>query len=306
MGFRLMLAPQDSPRTNPNFFNLIKYPLLVSPKLDGIRCVVKPKGSVAVAYSRKFLPLRSFQVQEDFTHALHLDGELLAGHPTEPNVYNKTQSHVMSFDKPGDLKFHVFDYCSTEYLDRPFGDRLCKVREEVKKLNERGLSEYCVLEHNLVHNYNDLLELEAQYVEAGYEGLMGRWIGGKYKEGRASMNEGIFFKLKRYEDTEGVLLDVLEGFVNDNAPEIDEQGYVKRSHAREGKTPSGMVGKFVVDFNGTAINVSPGNFTKDQLITILRDKEKYLGKYLKFKYMAYGMKDAPRSANAISFRETSE
>jgi len=145
--FKPLLSPNNSPMDTPNYFERIEraLPLLGSPKLDGIRCVVKPdvEHDINVALevvgevegklrckSRKFLDLPSSQLQEMFSHYEDLDGEIIAGNETDHDVYNRTQSYVMSEDKVHpDLKFRIFDYADEKWAMAPFEERLSFVND---------------------------------------------------------------------------------------------------------------------------------------------------------------------------------
>ena len=39
--FKPMLAPGEDPLSYPDYFDKLQYPLLGSPKFDGIRCIIK-------------------------------------------------------------------------------------------------------------------------------------------------------------------------------------------------------------------------------------------------------------------------
>ena len=125
--FRPMLAPSNDPLKYEEYFDELKFPLLVSPKYDGIRAIVK-NGQVR---SRTFKLIPSLQVQEDFGYLEHFDGELIEGKHDE-NVYNRTQSHVMSEDKPGDVSYHIFDYTPDELLEFPYHERLKQLKFEIR------------------------------------------------------------------------------------------------------------------------------------------------------------------------------
>jgi DNA ligase 1 len=63
----------------------IKYPILASPKLDGIRCIMIN----GVAMSRTLKPIPNLYVQERLKNLPNgLDGELIVGNPTNPDVFN--------------------------------------------------------------------------------------------------------------------------------------------------------------------------------------------------------------------------
>ena len=51
MIFKPMLAPGEDPLSYPDYFDKLQYPLLGSPKFDGIRCIIKSnKGNKLTAY----------------------------------------------------------------------------------------------------------------------------------------------------------------------------------------------------------------------------------------------------------------
>src|SRR5882724_6813110 len=74
----------------------LHYPLLISPKLDGIRATVQN----GILLSRNLKPIRNEFVQRHFSrHPFEgLDGELICGDPTDKECFRKTTSAVMSFD----------------------------------------------------------------------------------------------------------------------------------------------------------------------------------------------------------------
>jgi len=98
--FRPMLAAKTDGEN-------ITYPCLVSPKLDGVRAIVR-HGQVV---SRTLKPIPNTHVQRLFGRAAleGLDGELIIGDPTAEDVYRKTVSGVMSEDGKPEVKFYVFD-----------------------------------------------------------------------------------------------------------------------------------------------------------------------------------------------------
>jgi DNA ligase-1 len=294
--FRPLLAPNDLPSTNPNFFDFIKYPLLVSPKLDGIRGIVKNKEVI----SRSLKPLRSFQVQELFKEYEDYDGELIIGKPNRANVYHETNSHVMSFDKPGDIYFYVFDYANESFKNNSFENRLNIVQSKIEKSNDERV--ICV-PHRFIESYEELMNYEQEMFEKNYEGLMLRNPKGIYKHNRATMLDNIIFKLKQIQDSEHEIIGFVEGTINTNEQTIDERGLAKRSSKKEGLVPSNTLGKFIVDFNGEPLNVSCGNIPHKTRDFIWANQDKFINKYLKVAYMMYGIKDLPRQARAKGFRD---
>jgi DNA ligase-1 len=293
--FKPMLAPSESPLKVPDFFKLLQYPLMVSPKLDGIRGITKN----GIMKSRKFIDIPSLQAQTEFTLVDHFDGELLEGNWTDHNVYNRSQSHVMSDDKPGDLSYHVFDYVHDDWLNKPFFQRL----EELDRVfKQQPLPNYYIVPQRECENEEELLAAEEEFLLEGYEGAIAKSPVGAYKCGRGTFLQGLIYKIKREVDDEGIIVGFVERVINNNQQTRDELGNAKRSHHKANKELAGNLGKFLVEFNGEQINVAPGKFDHEQLQEILYNQEKYLGKYLKFRHFPHGAKDKPRQARALGFR----
>lgn len=292
--FRPMLAPGEDPMSFPDYFRKLQYPLLCSPKYDGIRCIIKNKR----AMSRTFKVLPSYQVQEEFTEFEHFDGELIEGNATDFDVYNRTQSHVMSEDKPGDLTFHVFDYTHPEYLNRPFYERL-----EFLETMLGTSGKIRIMPHEYIDNHDELIKYEDKCLSQGFEGIMMRSPLGYYKNGRGTFKEGLIYKLKRFKDTEAELVDILPMMENHNILEVDELGYAKRSSSKAGLIEGDIAGKYQVLYNGEILDVAPGSFNHDERREHLLNKENYIGKqFLKFRFFNHGIKDKPRHPRALGFR----
>src|SRR6187399_613175 len=97
-----MLKPQLLPRETPSLVDL-PYPLLGSPKIDGIRCLFTREGPIL--RSGKPIPNEHIRsVLEDHCEALHgLDGEIIAGEdPSVDGLFGKTTSLLRHHTKVGD------------------------------------------------------------------------------------------------------------------------------------------------------------------------------------------------------------
>lgn len=299
--FKPLLAPNEDPMSYLNYFDELQFPLLCSPKLDGIRCNTLRKGCL----SRTLKPLPSKQVQQLFSLCDGLDGEIIVGNPCDEDVYNRTQSHVMSKDKPADdVRFYVFDCNYTTLAGIPYQGRLEEASKLVDSYINRDPSIHIeMVEQVMCNTLQELWDFEAKCLAEGYEGIMMRDPNGIYKHGRGTFKQGIIYKLKRFADDEGTIVDIIEGTNNNNLQERDERGYSKRSTAKDGLTASGILGTFIVEFNGEYINVAPGKFDHKQRKEILENKLAYLGELLKFRHFPRGVKEKPRFPRAIGFRD---
>jgi DNA ligase-1 len=292
--FKPLLAPNEDPLKFPDYFDKLQYPLWCSPKYDGIRGVVK-HGSVL---SRSGLRLPSRQVQELYSAFAHFDGEIIEGNPQDFGVYNRTQSHVMSHDKPGNLSFHVFDFTHEFLLNEPFSVILAEL---MVLLPERA--DVMLIPHIPVHNLDELLAYEDLCLDQGFEGIMMRNPNAPYKQGRATFRQNIIYKLKRFEDAEAEVVGFEEQMHNDNELEKDELGYAKRSTKKDGLKAADTLGKFLVEFQGQTITVAPGAFTHPQRKYIWENQNRFLGELLKFRFFNHGSKNKPRQPRAVGWRD---
>lgn len=266
---------------SPANLDLLTYPLYASPKLDGIRALMVGGRLV----SRKLLDIPNKHVQalvRDLPNGI--DGELIDGDPTAPDVYLRTNSLVMSNDKPigSSLQLHLFDV-----WDRPG----VSYTERYAELLGRNWGQFaCVLTQMIVSNRDELDAYEANAVAKGYEGVMLRSMRAHYKHGRSTAKEGILLKVKRYEDSDAVIIGVEEEMHNGNEAERDNLGRTKRSTAKGGKTGKGTMGALVVrDLKtGVEFNIGTGFTAAD------RAAEWKLGEIVKYKFFPVGVKDKPR------------
>jgi DNA ligase-1 len=244
--------------------------------------------------------LPSLQVQHEFglhVRCQNMDGELVAGDPTDYGAYNKTQSHVMSEDKPGDISFYAFDYIGEDQLYLPYVDRLARLTELCPQQDNLK-----VVQQVMVKDLDGLLETEELFLSEGYEGVIMRSPDAPYKQGRGTFREGIIYKLKRFHDAEAVIVGLEEGMTNMNEQERSELGYAKRSQSQDGLFPANTLGRFIVFFQGQEIPVAPGSLGHAERFSVWINREDYIGRLLKFRYFQHGAKDRPRFPRAVGIR----
>lgn len=306
--FRPLLAPNKDPMGYPKFFEEIRFPQLVSPKLDGIRSANRGEGMLS--RSLKFLP--NLHMQNIFgDKCLFLDGELIEGNDKDSDVYNRTQSVIMSKDKDAsNVTFHVFDYVADMCLDVPFLERHNHAILAVEIINKLHPSlKVKIVPHKIVQNLEELLAFENECLEMGYEGIMGRSPSGKYKtNARCTWNEGIIFKLKRFKDEEGLIVGYVERMHNTNEAKTNELGRTHRSDTKDAKEAMGMIGKFLVETKDYGIiEVGPGTFKHEELeemfINWSHPDKTVEHSLLKYRHFAHGMKDKPRFPRSIGLRD---
>ena len=279
----------------------LRFPLLASPKLDGIRAIWW-EGQF---YSRTMKPIPNqaltiaMQEVEEVLGGMYsanlngLDGELIAGSPCDSLCFNRTTSAVMTRNSSADnITFHVFDRINDP---RGFHDRY---RSLPFTLEASLLT--CV-PHVICSNVESLMGFEELCVDQGYEGIILRHPKGLYKRGRSTFNEHGLLKLKRFEDAEALVVGFEEKMHNANEAKEDERGYMKRSSHKDNKVPTGTLGALIVDYNGKTFNIGSG-FTDVQRAEIWSNKDHYIGQMAKFKYLKVGMLDAPRHPVFLGWR----
>lgn len=323
MTFKPMLYPADDPLKNPKYFEQLQFPLLGSPKLDGIRCIVKEDqpidfggdletskmgNKVWVCKSRKFIDLPSLQVQTLFSELHELDGELIVGNETDHDVYNRTQSYVMSDNKPAeDISFRVFDYAGMDMCNDEFELRLETAQTRIESyLRRGGLANVSLVEHEWLDTIGDLLEYETKQLELGYEGVMLNSPFGPYKHGRITFKEGNGYKLKRFQDDEAVLMDVIEEMENTNVKEQDAFGNAKRSTAKVGLVPANTTGRLVVKYKELVLEIACGVMKHDERLAVWCNPHQYIGRTLTFRHFAKGVKELPRFPRFVGWRSKIE
>ncbi len=295
MNFKPMLSADAS---TVDLATLV-YPKLVSPKLDGVRCIVWE----GVAYSRNAKPIRNKFVQAWAKNFHNIDGELVVGSATDPLCLNNTQSGVMSFEGEPDFAFHLFD--CVEGIAPDFESRLAHVQNE-----HRGEDRIVNVPHLTANNVAELLRWEEHWLHMGYEGLMARSPQGPYKHGRSTLREGWLLKLKRFQDGEAVVTGLEEGSINTNQLERDELGRAKRSKTSAGLAPSGMVGTIIaVDPVWGELRIAPGTMTHGERKGFW-DINRFdvagaglIGKTIHWRSFGYGVKDKPRFPRFYGVRE---
>ena len=278
----------------------LRFPLLASPKLDGIRVVIRNE----VVLTRKLKPLPNKLIQRLLGREQlnGLDGELIVGHPTDPGVFNRTTKGVMAIETAPSFNFWVFDIQGS---DLGFRDRLEVAKARVKAAGSDLIE---VVEHLAISNPSSLDEYEKQALNKGYEGVMLRDPVGKYKHGRSTVGEGGLLKLKRFDDAEAVVIGAVELMQNTNEAKRSATGHLERSSHQAGMVGKGMLGSLQVrglngPFKGAVFNIGTGfDEALRYELWLLFTIGKLTNRTVKYKYFASGAKDAPRFPVFIGFR----
>lgn len=273
----------------------LKFPLIASPKLDGVRALVK--GGVVLSRSLKPIPNKHVQKLFGRPELEGLDGELIVGSPTDPQCFQNTSGAVRRSEGEPDVTFFVFDraiFGNYEY--RWVG------RQVVGKC--RGIQLHAlayVLDKQMLLNY------EEKCLTEGYEGLILRDPQGPYKYGRSTAKEGYLLKLKRFKDSEARVLAVEELMHNDNPAKTNELGRTERSSHKENLRGAGTMGRLHVEdiHTGQRFYIGTG-FTAEQRAWWWDWKlnaHRCQSLIVKYKFFPVGVKELPRHPVYLGLRE---
>jgi len=290
---KVMLAPREVPSPDQ-----LRFPLLCSPKLDGVRAVIV--GGVVMSRSMKPLPNKS--IQQRFGKAVidGLDGELIVGPATDPNVFQHTMSGVMSVDGSPMATFCVFDYAPTTAAQvagwrkwgHAYDKRLARVEQLVKVA---GVARVEVLRQTLVTNAEALEAYEAETVAAGYEGVIARSPTGPYKLGRCTLKEANVYKIKRFEDFECEIIGYEEEKENTNEAKRNAAGRLERSSAKAGKVGKDTLGALHMRRLDTGVEFRCGTgFSARQRAELWAMRNDLPGRIATCKSFPHGVVDKPR------------
>ena len=273
----------------------IKYPVYVSVKLDGIRCLIID----GVAVSRSLKPIKNKYIQSCIGKPQYngLDGEIVVGGILAEDCYRVTNSGVMSSDGEPDFTYHVFDRWDRDHLG--FSGRLSSLDDDANEF-------ITVVNHELVDDEKELLAMESVWLNMGAEGLMVRSPDGPYKQGRSTLKEGILGKLKRFVDSEYRVVGFEERMHNANEATVNALGHTERSSHKENKSGRGDLGALILTTeDGLEFNCGTGfgNATRRE---IWDNRDQYMGKYAKVKSFLIGVKDKPRFPVFLGFRDASD
>jgi len=273
-------------------FDRIRFPVLATPKIDGVRCLVH-EGR-ALARSLKRIPNDHIRntLERDLAH-LPLDGELWV---TGAQTFGEVSGPCMRQSGEPDFRYLVFDLVLPGV---PYEDRVAFLQELSREGELPGYVQ--VLAPELVTGVEALMELHEQYLRLGHEGTMFRQPDSPYKFGRSTEREGYLMRIKPFEDAEAEVVGFEEQMRNENALEKNELGYAKRSSRRAGKVPAGRLGKLICRIGEVEFSIGTG-FTDAQREEIWNNQSEYLSLTVKFKHQALGAKSKPRIPVFLGFR----
>ena len=272
----------------------LNFPVIATPKIDGIRCL-KIDGNIV---SRSLKPIPNRHISSFLESALPegADGEIVVG-----STFQDSTSGVMSVDGTPNFTYHIFDLYDMKwgYLQRL--DALGYWEKTIGSIHRPTIQ---VVPAMFIKTIEQLLKYEKKQLLAGFEGVMVRSPDGPYKCGRSTEKEGFLLKIKRFADSEAVVIGFEEQLKNNNPKTTNELGLSKRSSNQAQKVPSGTLGKFIAKDGDVEFCIGTGvGLTAAMRQHIWDNRPLFLGRTIKYKFQKCGTKDAPRLPIFLGFRD---
>ena len=285
--------------TLPTGYDLaaLPYPLLASPKLDGVRAMVQ-RG---VLVSRNGLPISNLQAQLKFGRAEleGLDGELTVGPPCGEDVFNRTVRVTQKRDADASgLQFNVFDRVDVAEMELSFVGRNAALKATgfPRSVN--------VVKQTLIKTAEQLVKYEQAQLVKGYEGCMLRstsFMAG-YPQKRSTFYEFALVKMKRRERATAHVLAIyaLEHNLNQEKTGTGRRSSKKTSIIKD-KT---RIGSALLKDTKTGVE-----FTASVSGNVLQNwkgwqnKKVWIGKTVVYQYQLYGTINAVPRFPVCKFTE---
>lgn len=297
-----------------------RFPVYAQPKIDGVRAL----NITGKLTGRSLKTFKNEHVTKLLSHsALYgFDGELAAEAETHPELCRLTSSALGTIKGQPFVLWHLFDYVTPETRELPYHKRLAALRDrvEVLRTEQPELAKHLrVIKSCECTHAAALAHFESQWLEQGYEGVILRDPYGLHKDGRVTVREGTFLRIKRFVDFEFVVEEIIEGDENQNEAQTNELGQTFRTSHQANKVPNGMVGSMVgrvledvvsdgeVLFpKGSKVTVGAGRLTHDQRREFFQRPALLMAMVSKAKFFPKGIKDKPRFPTWQSFREAED
>lgn len=300
------------------FEDKVKFPCYIQPKIDGVAAFNRYGRLIG-----RSLKQHENKYTTDFWSKPEYHGfcgEMISGtNPTHPDLCRITSGDLRRHEGEPLTNWYLFDYVTDATKDLSYNDRIDALLSKLDDLDHPV--NIHVIGSVGVNNMEELITLENQYLDLGYEGIIIRDPTLPYKYGRCGKTFMGAWRVKRFIDAEAEIIEIEEGSKNLNEAKINERGRTERSTCKENLIPNGLVGnlkgrvlKDVLDpqtnevllFKDQIITISPGKMDHDLRKFYFENPSEIVGKISKFKFFPKGIKDKPRFPVWLSIRNESD
>lgn len=264
-GFEVQLAKTlkttHDRQSGISIVDIVKYPVRVEPKLDGLRLIAIKQNNVVTMYTRNgtvlnTLPTITKALEKAKFDNVVFDGEALA----KSGDWNSSVSVLMSrkdFKDDADIVYHVFDVLPlsewvSQTTETPLNERVLNVVAKVTAVNDSCVT---AVKGSVVHAEAELLSFYAESMNTGNEGIMLKDLEAPY----AFKRSDAILKMKPTVTFEGAIVGHYDG--------------------RDGTKHEGKFGGFYVVLpNGVVTRIGGGFNDKDRAQFQLEGLESFTGK----------------------------
>lgn len=298
-----------------NLADLI-YPVLTTPKLDGIRCItmnwVPPANKLSVPVCRSLKQVPNDHIRGMIAECPSgLDGEIMTYSQRDlldpaiggrPRPFHNILSDVMAAPGCPAFKYHVFD-CDIRQEGRNYCDR-------ARDLEAMVLPDFCVKVLPVrCNNSEELQSYYAKCLQEGHEGICFRTsLFCPYKHGRSTLREQWLIKWKKFHTAEAMIVGFEEEMHNANEAKVGLLGQLERSSHQENMVGKNRLGALIVvryigGCNPDTVRFKIGTgFNADQRVRMWANQAALLGQLVTFAYQPHGTHEAPRTPVFIAIR----
>ena len=252
----------------------IKFPCMVQPKLDGVRCIIFKDEDGIHLRSRRGKDLEIPHIKKfvsEHEDLLPLDGELYNhGDLSFQGIISAVKRLSSKTDK---INLVVYD---KPVENVPNYDRQFKLlNRDKKKVGNNDPIKF--LETIIAKNLEEIYQYHDKCVKEGYEGVIIRNFDGLYEMGYRSNN---LIKYKKFYDEEFPIIDVVEATGRDKGTAI----FILKAK------------------NGEPFNARPQG-SKGLRASYLKNRKTLIGKLCTVKYQELSDYGIPRFPSAIAVRD---
>ena len=282
----------------------IKYPKLVSYKLDGIRFIVHPLLGMV---TRALKPIPNIRIREKFQPLLDIairdniifDGEIYSHKLTFQQMISVVMTHdtTVNVDK---VKFHCFECVAEDTKNAPF----IKRNADIKVLLSKETDLVMIVNQRIVNSKEEVDKLYRRALSDGYEGLILRSEKSPYKFGRSTLREEYMLKVKPFKTFDSYIICVEQSTKVDPLVDktINELGRSVTSKKKDDRILIEKASAFWVNYGFYKVKVSLA-MTDEEKIEVWKNRKSYIGRMIEYRGMLVGSKDVPRHPTFIRFRD---
>lgn len=291
---------QETMRPAEFHFDTARYPLLATPKVDGIRAY-RASGDLWTNSGR---PVPNLNIRRALQTLLPdgIDMELFT------RDFQSSMSLVMSFNNPiegSGLEVFIFDYLDPDADTVGYADRILRLSSYWKQ-HLKSLKFIKPLWPVWIKSAKQVESFFQTCLAEGFEGICLRSPDGPYKFGRSTEDEQYLLKYKPFLDAEARIIAVEPLLVNNNPATESPTGKQERSSHQANKVPTPSLGSFTVRDLKSGISFSVGNgpgLTMLQRKILWEERFSLPGKIIKYRSMPFGVKEKPRQPQFLGFRD---